>query len=156
MFRKRCGPKSLSTSGSESLRSCRSTVLTLVIAHGNTASSSPRSRAGSKSSGATRSAKYVSRNEKVWSVKCPPAQEHERADPAVFRDDPVVVGQHEGRHGPPQPELRGRVLENLLDQVSVVEARAETPKPVDREVEHSPPSMAPRRSAHLSAVLVVL
>jgi hypothetical protein len=27
-----------------------------------------------------------------------------------------------------------------LDQMSVVEARAESPKPVDREVEHSPPS----------------
>src|SRR5206468_11873861 len=86
----------------------------------------------------------------------PAGQKYERADPAIFRDDPVVVGQHEGRHGPPQSELRGRVLENLLDQVSVVEARAETPKPVDREVEHSPPSMAPRRFAHLNAVLFVL
>src|SRR5262249_50048600 len=59
---------------SEALRSCRSTVLTLGIAHGKTASSRPRSRAASKTFGATRSAKYGSRNEKVWSVKWPPGR----------------------------------------------------------------------------------
>ncbi len=66
-------------------------------------------------------------------------QEHERADPAVLGHDTVVIGQHERRHRPPQPKLRWRVLEHLLDQVSVVEARAESAEPVDREMEHSPP-----------------
>src|SRR2546427_8957717 len=66
MLRNRWGPKSASMSGSVSLRSWRSTVWTVVIAHGKTASRTSLRRPASKAVGATRSAKYASRNEKVW------------------------------------------------------------------------------------------
>src|SRR5207247_5949670 len=83
------GPKSASISGSVSLRSWRSTVWTAVIAHGKTASRMLRRRPASKDTGATRSAKYASRNEKVWSVKWPPARKTNALTPQSSGTTPL-------------------------------------------------------------------
>src|SRR5437773_662341 len=86
-------------SGSVSLRSWRSTVWTAVIAHGKTASRMLRRRPASKDTGATRSAKYASRNEKVWSVKWPPARKTNEIGRASCRErgeNEVDAGAEDG------------------------------------------------------------